>query len=159
MCQDVWKSRIPSFFCVWMEVQYPSCLATLFPFLWLPPPLLHDVLYLMQDNTLLCVFNALCLCLTSSSSSHLSSLPYYNTMQVMIIIAQVNRSQESLMEPIFWGIRLTVIGLAVNPFLYGVLAGQYRQAYAYVLRLLLSKCCACVNPPKRNVFGRWYIHM
>lgn len=71
----------------------------------------------------------------------------------MIIYAQVVESEEPLSDAIFYGIRFTVIGLAINPFLYGLLAGQYRKAYLYVLRLILSRCCSCVSPPKRNVFG------
>ena len=56
-------------------------------------------------------------------------------------------------DVLFWGIRFTVISTALNPFLYGILARQYRMAYWYVLKLCLSKCCPCVKPPATNVFG------
>lgn len=77
----------------------------------------------------------------------------------MIIYAQAIRTQDPLENAIFWGIRLTIVSLAINPFLYGLMSGPYRQAYVYVLRLLFSKCCQCVEPPKRTGYGRSWVHV
>lgn len=57
---------------------------------------------------------------------------------------------------LFWTIRATVIGTALNPLLYGFLAQQYRAAYKYLLRKLFSKCCLCISPPEENVFCKWF---
>ena len=71
-----------------------------------------------------------------------------------MVIAQIKNSQEGLSLALFWGIRLSVISLALNPLLYGLLARQYRMAYLYVLRRLLFLCCpGCVNPPPKDIFG------
>ena len=75
--------------------------------------------------------------------------------QVIIIIALIRQDGNNLEEPIFWGIRLTVISTALNPLVYGLLARQYRLAYAYVLRLWASWCCRCIDPPLKDVFGKW----
>ena len=71
----------------------------------------------------------------------------------MLIYAKAIRNQDPIEEAIFWGIRLTIVSLAINPFLYGLLGGPYRQAYLYILRLLFSKCCHCVEPPPRTGYG------
>lgn len=61
---------------------------------------------------------------------------------------------EGLETALFWGIRMTVVSTAINPFLYGLLARQCRMAYVYVFRLWLSKRCDfCVDPPLKDVFG------
>ena len=75
--------------------------------------------------------------------------------QILIIITQADPTrQRDLETALFWGIRLTVVSTAINPFLYGLLARQYRMAYVYVFRLWLSKCCDfCVDPPLKDVFG------
>jgi hypothetical protein len=72
--------------------------------------------------------------------------------QILIVIAQAKGTQgQSLV--LFWGIRLSVISLALNPLLYGLLAGQYRMAYLYVLRRIFSSCCCrFVDPPVKNIF-------
>ena len=75
------------------------------------------------------------------------------SLQMIIFVAQVKGSSTELEEALFWGIRLAIISTAINPFLYGILARQYRLAYAYVLRLWLSKCCFCISPPLKDVFG------
>ena len=75
-------------------------------------------------------------------------------LQILMVIAQIKNSQEGLSLALFWGIRLSVISLALNPLLYGLLARQYRMAYLYVLRRLFSLCCpGCVNPPLKDIFG------
>jgi len=56
---------------------------------------------------------------------------------------------------LFWTIRATVISTALNPFVYGLLAQQYRGAYVYLLKKLFSKCCFCISPPEENVFCKW----
>lgn len=74
--------------------------------------------------------------------------------QVLILVAQFTRSEDNLSLYMFWGIRLSVISVAINPFLYGLLARQYRMAYVYVLRRIFSCCCfCCVDPPLKDVFG------
>ena len=75
---------------------------------------------------------------------------------MMIYALAVGSQPASLETPIFLAIRFTILSLAINPFLYGLLAGQYRQAYAYVLRLLLSKCCPCVKRPEQSIHGMCY---
>ena len=72
----------------------------------------------------------------------------------MIILAGVIRgTNQGLQVALFWGIRLAVLSTALNPLLYGILARQYRLAYYYVIRLWCSKCCYCVSPPLKDVFG------
>lgn len=53
-------------------------------------------------------------------------------------------------EALFWTIRLSVISVSVNPFLYGILGGRYRRVYLYYLRMVFSKCCQCVRAPSRS---------
>lgn len=72
----------------------------------------------------------------------------------MIIYAQAIGDETTIEDALFWGIRLTILSLGVNPFLYGLLSGPYRQAYVYVLRLLFSRCCQCVNPPEKTGYGK-----
>lgn len=62
---------------------------------------------------------------------------------------------ESTEGILFWTIRATVISTAINPLLYGFLAQQYRGAYIYLIKTLLSKCCYCVSQPSENVFCKW----
>lgn len=72
------------------------------------------------------------------------------------MVAQIKGSENGLELPIFWGIRFTVISLAINPFLYGLLARQYRLAYVYVLRKIFSvSCFCCVKSPLKNIFGNY----
>lgn len=73
--------------------------------------------------------------------------------QILMAIAQAEGTQgQSLV--LFWGIRLSVISLALNPLLYGLLARQYRMAYLYVLKRIFSSCCpTCVETPASNIFG------
>lgn len=86
----------------------------------------------------------------------LSSLP----LKILIGVAQVQRSEEGLSLAMFWGIRLSVISLGLNPLLYGLLARQYRLAYLYVLRRVFSWCCSCcVQPPPKNIFSKYGIPM
>ena len=85
------------------------------------------------------------------SHTHTHSLSH--TQQVIIIIALARQDGNNLEEEIFWGVRLTVISTALNPLVYGLLARQYRLAYAYVLRLWASYCCKCIDPPLKDVFG------
>ena len=73
---------------------------------------------------------------------------------MLILIAQAQESEEGLAVPLFWGIRFSVISVALNPLLYGLLARQYRMAYAYVLRKI---CFCCVKSPHKNIFGK-YVH-
>ena len=75
--------------------------------------------------------------------------------QVLIVIAQSDGTEEGLDTALFWGIRLTVVSTAINPLLYGIMARQYRLAYYYVGRLWLSKCCSCVDPPLKDIFGEF----
>ena len=84
-----------------------------------------------------------------------STTPTHAFTQILILITQANRDRKSSLETaLFWGIRLTVISTAINPFIYGLLARQYRMAYIYVFRLWFSKCCGfCVDPPLKDVFG------
>ena len=77
--------------------------------------------------------------------------------QIIIIIALARQNGDNLEEAIFWGVRLTVISTALNPFVYGLLARQYRLAYYYVIRLWASYCCKCVDPPLKDVFGKCYV--
>ena len=88
------------------------------------------------------------------SMFHSATLSHAFT-QILIIITQADPTrQRDLETALFWGIRLTVVSTAINPFLYGLLARQYRMAYVYVFRLWLSKCCDfCVDPPLKDVFG------
>ncbi len=73
---------------------------------------------------------------------------------MVIIIAESRNSSDGLEDALFWGIRFSVIATAVNPLLYGLLARQYRLAYWYVIKLAFSKCCRCVSPPLKDVFGK-----
>ncbi len=75
--------------------------------------------------------------------------------QVVIVIAQARGSSDGLEDALFWGIRFSVIAIALNPLLYGILARQYRLAYWYVIKLVLSKCCRCISPPLKDVFGKY----
>ena len=74
--------------------------------------------------------------------------------QILICVAQAKGSEDGLSLAKFWGIRFTVISLALNPILYGLLARQYRLAYWYVLKSIFSRCCCrCVEPPETDIFG------
>ena len=74
--------------------------------------------------------------------------------QILIVIAQVQHSEHGLSLALFWGIRLSVVSVAINPLLYGLLARQYLVAYFYVLRRMFSFCCpCCVEPPPKDIFG------
>lgn len=74
------------------------------------------------------------------------------------MIALARQNGDDLEEEIFWGVRLTVISTALNPFVYGLLARQYRLAYTYVLRLWGSSCCRCIDPPLKDVFGKCTVY-
>ena len=86
-----------------------------------------------------------------------STTPTHAFTQILILITPANPGrQRSLETALFWGIWLTVISTAINPFIYGLLARQYRMAYIYVFRLWFSKCCGfCVDPPLKDVFGEF----
>lgn len=75
-------------------------------------------------------------------------------MQGMLVYAQIQPDPDTLETLSFWAIRCTVVSLAINPFLYGLLAGQYRQVYVYLIKLVLNKCCpCCVKKPEQNIHG------
>ena len=83
------------------------------------------------------------------------SFPLSLLLQILILVAQFKQSEDGLSVYMFWGIRLSVISVAINPLLYGLLARQYRMAYAYVLRRIFSCCCfCCVEPPLKDIFGK-----
>ena len=44
-------------------------------------------------------------------------------------------------ELIFWGIRISVINIALNPIIYAVFSTQYRHAYWYAIKRYLCCCC------------------
>ena len=98
-------------------------------------------------KVLLCLVHSTKLSIPAPSHTHI------HTTQGIILVALVRRNGENLEEILFWGIRLTVVSTALNPFVYGLLARQYRLAYYYVLRLWASSCCRCVDPPLKDVFG------
>lgn len=77
---------------------------------------------------------------------------YTMAKEGIILDPDVRECTKNIEGILFWTIRATVIGTALNPLLYGFLAQQYRGAYAYLLKKLFSKCCSCVSPPSENVF-------
>ena len=44
-------------------------------------------------------------------------------------------------ELIFWGIRISVLNIAINPIIYAVFSTQYRNAYWYAIKRYLLCCC------------------
>ena len=70
----------------------------------------------------------------------------------MIIYVQAV-GHDNIEVALFWGIRLTILSLGINPFLYGLLSGPYRQSYGYILRLVFSRCCKRIDPPNRTGYG------
>ena len=44
-------------------------------------------------------------------------------------------------ELIFWGIRIAVLNIALNPIIYAVFSTQYRHAYWYAIKRYLCCCC------------------
>ena len=44
-------------------------------------------------------------------------------------------------ELIFWGIRISVLNVAINPIIYAVFSTQYRNAYWYAMKKYFFCCC------------------
>ncbi|KAI6657437.1 hypothetical protein LOD99_183 [Oopsacas minuta] len=44
-------------------------------------------------------------------------------------------------ELIFWGIRISVLNIALNPIIYAIFSTQYRNAYWYAIKKYLFCCC------------------
>ena len=44
-------------------------------------------------------------------------------------------------ELIFWGIRISVLNITINPIIYAVFSTQYRNAYWYAIKKYLLCCC------------------
>ena len=76
----------------------------------------------------------------------LSILFYLTWVPSLLIITYTmvfynNVVSERPEELIFWGIRIAILNIAINPIIYAVFSTQYRHAYWYAIKRYLCCCC------------------